>query len=43
MQNAKRTSFQDGVVVGADSRATAGELIADKNCLKLHKLTDSIL
>jgi len=34
--------FKDGVVVGADSRATAGELIADKNCMKLHKLTDSI-
>jgi len=36
------TLFKDGVVVGADSRATAGELIADKNCIKVHKLTDSI-
>jgi len=36
------TVFKDGVVVGADSRATAGELIADKHCMKLHKLTDSI-
>lgn len=28
--------------MGADSRATAGHLVADKHCLKIHKLTDSI-
>jgi len=36
------TVFKDGVVVGADSRATSGEVIADKDCIKLHKLSDSI-
>uniref|UniRef100_A0AC34R2P5 RNA methyltransferase n=1 Tax=Panagrolaimus sp. JU765 TaxID=591449 RepID=A0AC34R2P5_9BILA len=34
--------FKDGVVMGADSRATAGNIIADKQCEKVHKLTDSI-
>lgn len=28
--------------MGADSRATAGNIIADKNCMKVHKLTDLI-
>lgn len=28
--------------MGADSRATAGNIIADKHCEKVHKLTDSI-
>lgn len=32
--------FKDGVVIGADSRATEGNIIADKNCNKLHKLTE---
>jgi ATP-dependent protease HslVU (ClpYQ) peptidase subunit len=30
------------VIVGADSRSTYGNLIGDKNSMKLHKLTDSI-
>jgi len=34
--------FKDGVVVGADSRATSGDFIANKDCIKVHKLTDSI-
>jgi len=34
--------FKDGVVVAADSRATAGGVIADKNCVKVHHLTDCI-
>jgi len=34
--------FQDGVVMGADSRATSGNIIADKDCMKVHKLTHSI-
>jgi 20S proteasome subunit beta 2 len=34
--------YKDGVVMGADSRATAGNIIADKQCMKVHKLTDSI-
>lgn len=28
--------------MGADSRATAGNIIADKQCMKVHKITDSI-
>ena len=28
--------------MGADSRATAGDLISDKACNKVHKLTDFI-
>uniref|UniRef100_A0A1I7ZD36 proteasome endopeptidase complex n=1 Tax=Steinernema glaseri TaxID=37863 RepID=A0A1I7ZD36_9BILA len=35
-------TFKGGVVMGADSRATQGNIIADKNCMKVHKLTDSI-
>ena len=34
--------LQGGVVMGADTRATAGNIIADKNIVKVHKLTDSI-
>lgn len=35
-------TYKDGVVMGADSRATAGNVIADKHCEKVHYLTDSI-
>lgn len=35
-------TYKDGLVMGADSRATAGNIIADKHCEKVHKLTDSI-
>lgn len=28
--------------MGADSRATAGNIVADKHCEKVHKLTESI-
>lgn len=28
--------------MGADSRATAGNIIADKHCKKVHYLTESI-
>lgn len=34
--------FQTGVVMGADSRATQGNIIADKHCEKVHKLTESM-
>jgi len=34
--------YKDGIVMGADSRATAGNIVADKHCMKVHKLTDSI-
>ncbi|TKR80754.1 hypothetical protein L596_014772 [Steinernema carpocapsae] len=35
-------TFKGGVVMGADSRATQGNIIADKNCMKVHKLTESL-
>lgn len=28
--------------MGADSRATAGNIVGDKHCEKVHKLTESI-
>lgn len=34
--------FKDGVVLGADTRATAGEVIADKNCSKIHLIAPNI-
>jgi len=32
----------DGVVLGADTRATAGDIVADKNCEKIHRLARRI-
>lgn len=34
--------FKDGVVLGADTRATAGSLVADKNCEKIHYLAPNM-
>lgn len=34
--------YADGVVLGADTRATAGSIVADKNCEKIHHITDYI-
>lgn len=34
--------FADGVVLGADTRATEGSIVADKNCEKIHYLTPNI-
>ncbi|TIC47451.1 proteasome subunit beta type-7 [Wallemia mellicola] len=34
--------YNNGLVLGADTRATEGEIIADKNCEKIHYLTDDI-
>lgn len=34
--------FKDGVVLGADTRATAGNIIADKNCAKIHYISPNI-
>ncbi len=28
--------FKDGVILGADTRATSGSIVADKNCEKIH-------
>jgi len=34
--------FKDGIVLGADTRATEGPIVADKNCEKIHFITESI-
>ena len=33
---------KDAVILAADTRATAGPMVADKNCEKLHKLAPNI-
>jgi len=34
--------FKDGIILGADTRATEGDIVADKNCEKIHYITESI-
>ncbi|KAG6906759.1 Proteasome subunit beta type-7 [Tephrocybe rancida] len=34
--------FKDGIVLGADTRATEGPIVADKNCEKIHYITNNI-
>lgn len=34
--------YKDGVVLGADTRATEGSIVADKNCEKIHRISDRI-
>jgi len=34
--------FKDGVVLGADTRATEGPIVADKNCEKIHYIAKNI-
>lgn len=34
--------YKGGVVLGADTRATEGPIVADKNCEKIHYITESI-
>ncbi|AOA62902.1 20S proteasome subunit beta type-2 [Komagataella phaffii CBS 7435] len=34
--------FEGGVVIAADTRATSGPIVADKNCEKLHRLSPTI-
>ncbi|QPG73308.1 proteasome core particle subunit beta 2 [Brettanomyces nanus] len=34
--------FKDGVVIAADTRATTGPIVADKNCEKLHRISPKI-
>lgn len=34
--------FKDGVVLGADTRATGGNIVADKNCAKIHYMAPNI-
>ena len=33
---------QGGIVLGADTRATEGDIVADKNCQKIHFISDNI-
>lgn len=35
--------FKDGVVLGADTRATGGNMVSDKNCQKIHKMAPNML
>ena len=35
--------YKDGVVLGADTRATSGNIVADKNCEKIHRIAPRIL
>jgi len=35
-------TFEGGVVMGADTRATSGDTIAEKRCFKVHRITDNI-
>lgn len=34
--------YNDGVVLGADTRATEGPIVCDKNCFKIHRISDKI-
>jgi len=34
--------YKDGVVLGADTRATEGPIVCDKNCEKIHKISKYI-
>lgn len=34
--------YKDGVILGADTRATAGNVVADKNCSKIHYLAPNM-
>nr|AFM90530.1 proteasome subunit beta type-7-like protein [Callorhinchus milii] len=34
--------FKDGVILGADTRATEGTIVADKNCSKIHYIAPNI-
>lgn len=34
--------YKDGVILGADTRATETSTVADKNCEKIHYLTNNI-
>jgi len=34
--------FKDGVMLGADTRATEGPIVADTNCAKIHRLAANI-
>jgi 20S proteasome subunit beta 2 len=35
--------FKHGIVLGADTRATGGDIVSDKNCQKIHKMAPNML
>lgn len=35
--------YKTGVIFAADTRATQGPVVADKNCIKVHRVTDQIM
>lgn len=35
--------YKDGIVLCADTRSTSGPIVADKNCSKIHKITENIM
>lgn len=34
--------FDNGVILGGDTRATMGQIVSDKNCIKIHYLRKNI-
>lgn len=36
------TIFKDGVILGADTRATEGSIVSDKDCAKIHYIADNM-
>merc|ERR1712024_307537 len=34
--------YKDGVILGADTRATEDTIVADKNCMKIHYIAPNI-
>lgn len=42
MQEAHHLTVQDGVILGADTRSTSGNTVADKNCEKIHYIAPNI-
>ncbi|KAH9410806.1 proteasome [Ordospora pajunii] len=35
--------YKTGVILAADTRSTQGPVVSDKNCFKIHKITDRIM
>merc|ERR1712110_524850 len=34
--------FKEGVILASDTRSTSGSIVADKNCFKIHKISNNI-
>jgi 20S proteasome subunit beta 2 len=37
-----RSLYKDGIIFAADTRATGGNIIGDKNCEKIHYLAPNV-